>query len=83
MSELVDDIYPDKSSLPEETVVNNDNSERLRTAMKSLDSKHRSIIILRYWDDLSYKDISEVLGISMGTVKSRIHNALCKLRGRL
>ena len=79
---LEKDIEADKNSMPED-VVNNDDHQRLITAMNCLDYKHRATLILRYWDDLSYKDISDVLGIPMGTVKSRIHNALCILREQL
>lgn len=83
LSVLEKDIEADKNSMPENVVVNNDDHQRLITAMNYLDYKHRATLILRYWDDLSYKDISDVLDIPMGTVKSRIHNALYMLRGQL
>lgn len=38
-----------------------------------LSEEFRSIIILYYFNDLSYKEISEILNISEGTVKSRLH----------
>jgi len=83
LSTLGDDICMGKNSLPEETMVNKDDHQRLITAMNCLDYKHRATLILRFYDDLSYKDISDVLDIPMGTVKSRIHNAVCMLRGQL
>lgn len=83
LSRLDDGTNMDKYSMTEEAVVNNDNHQSLISAMNCLGHKHRSTLILRFYDDLSYKDISDVLDIPMGTVKSRIHNAICMLRGQL
>ena len=83
LSKLDCDIDMDKYSMQEENMVNIDDHQRLITAMNCLDHKHRSTLILRFYDDLSYKEISDALDIPMGTVKSRIHNGLCMLRGQL
>jgi RNA polymerase sigma-70 factor (ECF subfamily) len=48
----------------------------IRDAIPGLSGKLRAVIILRYYWDLSYKEISEVLSIPLGTVKSRIDLAL-------
>lgn len=45
-----------------------------------LGDEHREVIVLRYYEDLSLPAISDVLGIPIGTVKSRLHYALRKLR---
>lgn len=50
-------------------------------ALDSLCKKHREVLILRYYSDLEVKEIARILGISEGTVKSRIHYALKKLDG--
>lgn len=52
----------------------------MRIALKKLDSKYRDILALRYYQDLSYEDIAEILNCPVGTVKSRINYALKKLR---
>ncbi len=41
--------------------------------------KYREVIILFGYDQLSMKEMAEVLNISEGTVKSRLHNARLKL----
>lgn len=51
-------------------------AQSIRDAILRLSSKLRAVIILRYFWDLSYKEISEVLSIPLGTVKSRIDLAL-------
>ena len=48
--------------------------------ISSLDYKHREVITLFYYDELSIKEIAEILGCFEGTVKSRLHTAKKQLR---
>lgn len=48
-----------------------------------LDEKHRTTFLMRYQDEMSIKEISEVLGISEGTVKSRLFYTIKKLSEKL
>lgn len=52
-------------------------------ALDALDADHRVTVVLRYWADLSVDAIAERLDIPAGTVKSRLHHALRRLRGAL
>lgn len=49
-------------------------------AIKKLSDKQRAVIILRYFSELSYADIANILDIPLGTVKSRLDMALKSLR---
>lgn len=69
--------------LPEETVITEMEYERLLKAMDSLDTRHRSILVLRYFNDLSYQEIAEALEIPLGTVKSRLNQSLRYLKERM
>jgi RNA polymerase sigma-70 factor (ECF subfamily) len=51
--------------------------------LSKLSSDHRSIIVLRDIEGFSYGEIADVLGISIGTVKSRIARARDDLRKSL
>ncbi|MFT4625990.1 MAG: RNA polymerase sigma-70 factor (ECF subfamily) [Myxococcota bacterium] len=53
--------------------------ELVHTALAHLDDEQRQIVILRDVQDLSYQEISEILGLPRGTVKSRIHRARAQL----
>lgn len=66
--------------LPEELAIKQEETRSIRKAMSSLDKKHRAILVLRYFDNLSYNEISQVLEIPLGTVKSRINTAIKALR---
>lgn len=58
-------------------------TQQLDKAIQQLEEPHRSCFVLRYQEELSIKEISEVVGCPEGTVKSRIHYALRKLSKRL
>jgi RNA polymerase sigma-70 factor (ECF subfamily) len=68
------------SELAEESLMLEEEYKKLVGAMGSLDGKHRSVLILRYFSDLSYDEIAQVLGIPLGTVKSRLNQAVRTLR---
>lgn len=53
------------------------------SAIQQLPPRQRAVVVLRYYEDLSEKDIAGVLGISPGTVKSQASRALTSLRGHL
>ena len=55
-------------------------SERIAEAMEKLSEQYRAIIILREVEEMSYKEISEILGIGMGTVMSRLFYARRELQ---
>lgn len=67
----------------EEAVMNREERERVLNAMSSLDSKHRAVLVLRYFNGLSYEEISRTMGIPLGTVKSRIYVAIQTMREQL
>ena len=55
----------------------------IRQEIAALSKKHRAVIILKYMQDLSYEEIGNILGCSIGTVKSRLSRAKEKLKQRL
>jgi len=61
----------------------NERTEHLWQAIRRLPLKHREIIVMNHFQHLPYKDIAKALGIPIGTVMSRLHNARKTLRGLL
>lgn len=57
-----------------------DKAESLYTAIKKLPPDRRALLVLRYREDFDIAQIAEILGIPEGTVKSRLHRTLEKLR---
>lgn len=60
---------------PETFVLSKEKKEQLANALKNLPDEYRAALILREWEDYSYQEISEILDIPLGTVKSRIFSA--------
>jgi len=56
--------------------------EDLEAALARLRPEFRRLVVMRYLEDLSYEDISTVVGLPLGTVKSHLHRARAVL-GRL
>jgi len=52
----------------------------LDQALGRLTARQRSVVVLRYYDDLSERETAEVLDVSVGTVKSTTHDALRRMR---
>ena len=62
--------------------VRRDFKDDLEAALAKLRPEFRRLVVMRYLEDLSYEDISEVVGLPLGTVKSHLHRARAAL-GRL
>jgi len=54
--------------------------ERLKWAISKLPEKHREILLLRYFADMSYKEISEMLGLNLNTCLGRMRYAIKNLK---
>jgi RNA polymerase sigma-70 factor (ECF subfamily) len=55
----------------------------LAEALARLSSPHREVLILRFYEDMKIHEIAAHLGISKGTVKSRLHYAIAEMRRQL
>lgn len=53
--------------------------EKLDAALKSLPERQRQVFEMRYYDELSYEDIGELLGLSAGALKASYHHAAKKV----
>ncbi len=77
------DIYP-TDRVPDRPVEDHtDRSEMhdaLGRALDRLPKRQRLAVMLRYYEDMSEREIAEVLGISVGTVKSTVSRAMTRLR---
>jgi RNA polymerase sigma-70 factor, ECF subfamily len=68
---------------PEGALLDREEREQIWSTLQSLSPDHRAVVVLRYYEDLSEAEMAEVLGISPGTVKSRLHYARQNLERRL
>jgi len=71
---------PDRTFVPDETLLNQELHDVLQAAIGQLSEKLRTIIILKEVEGFSYEEITQVLGCSRGTVKSRLFRARERLK---
>ncbi|WP_164669345.1 RNA polymerase sigma factor [Virgibacillus doumboii] len=64
----------------EQQVLSHEDKLSIQAVIQQLPDEQRAVILLTYYHDLKQKDISEILKIPVGTVKSRLHVSLKKLR---
>jgi RNA polymerase sigma-70 factor (ECF subfamily) len=70
------EILPDNGRSPFDVVLDGEQHAAIEAALEKINPIFREAVVLRDITDLSYEEVAEVLGVSLGTVKSRI------LRGR-
>ena len=71
---------PAGDASPLERVLQTEFNGEIRDLIDALDEKHRQVVLLRFFEDASLSEMALVLGCSEGTIKSRLHHALEKLR---
>ena len=70
----------EQNDTPEESAVRKELQGRVQQAINTLSADHKSVIILRDINGLSYEEVAVLLSVSVGTVKSRINRARQKLK---
>lgn len=75
--------FQDKQLNPEEELMNKELSSQIQWALNHLSETYKEVIILRDFQGFDYKQISQILGCSLGTVKSRISRARTELKNVL
>jgi RNA polymerase sigma-70 factor (ECF subfamily) len=71
---------PSGEASPLERVLQAEFNHEIRGFLDQLDEKHRNVVLLRFFEEVTVPEMAVLLDCSEGTVKSRLHNALNKLR---
>jgi RNA polymerase sigma-70 factor (ECF subfamily) len=74
-TELMDKIFTLNVPSPEDIFIKSQRAEILREVLSTLSPKYEELITLRYFNELSYEEISEQLKMPIGTVKVQLHRA--------
>ena len=78
---MLTDVPPDRS-MSDGTAGRADRAELL-AALGGLPVRMRAVLVLRYWEDMSEVETAQLLGCSVGTVKSQASRGLSRLRDLL
>jgi RNA polymerase sigma-70 factor (ECF subfamily) len=74
---------PSEYIKPGAALERNEEERQLQDAMNRLSHEHREVIVLKEIEGLKYEDIAEILGVPIGTIRSRLHRARLELRDLL
>lgn len=77
------DAHQNSSKNPEELLWEKLGEERINKALESLPYEFRLAVVLCFVEGFSYEEIAEILGVRLGTVKSRIHRGRLILKSEL
>jgi RNA polymerase sigma-70 factor, ECF subfamily len=74
---------PDETPRPEEQLLDKEQLRHIQRLLAQLPADYRLVIVLRYWQDLSYEEIAEMTHTTESAVKSRLHRARQMLAVRM
>lgn len=73
-------LEPHPNPSPETLTLEMEHTRQVQQTLQRLPSRQRLVIVLRYYHEFSLREIAQVVGCPVGTVKSRLNNALKTLR---
>lgn len=77
------DTVPDRTAGPQEALQSNETLRRIFEALDTLTPEHKEAFRLKFQDQLTYREITDIMGISLGTVNKLITKALSTVQRHL
>lgn len=78
----LEDTFVSKEDVLEE-IINSETKTIIKTYLNEMPEEYRMVILLRYYEELSYNEIAEIIGKPLGTIKTEIYRAKAILRKKL
>ncbi len=85
-AEPIDDLIhepSDAAERPDESIEREEQRRLIQEAIDTLPEKQKVVFMLRYYDELAYEEIAEMLGTSVGGLKANYFHAFKKIEGYL
>ena len=79
----LEEVVLSSPSTPLKSLVSKEETREVAGLLNKLPEKQRFTVILRIYQELSYAEISQVMGCSLGTAKANFHQAIKKLRSAI
>jgi len=76
-------FLPAVGATPEAQMLAKDRIRQIAETLEQLSAKQRTVFLLKFSEDLSVEEISDLLGMSINTVRTHLHRALTAIRGKL
>jgi RNA polymerase sigma-70 factor, ECF subfamily len=81
--QLIEDMTASGDDSPDKKAEKREVEEHVRAGLLDLDAMHRLVLVMSFYQGMTYSEIADALEIPLGTVKSRVYYAERKLRDRL
>lgn len=82
-SGVVEPADPSLETRPGAAMERSEDERQIQAALNRLSTEHRSVLILKDMEGMKYEQIAEVMGVPIGTIRSRIHRARLELKDLL
>jgi RNA polymerase sigma-70 factor (ECF subfamily) len=79
----IDPLDPSEETRPGAALERADDERLVQEALNRLSPEHRAVLVLKDIEGLKYEEIADVMGVPIGTIRSRIHRARLELRDLL
>jgi RNA polymerase sigma-70 factor, ECF subfamily len=82
-SNAIDPHDPSETNRPGHAIEMAEEERRVHEALAKLSAEHRSVLVMKDMDGMKYEEMAEILGVPVGTIRSRLHRARLEMRGIL
>lgn len=76
----IDPVDPSDETRPGMMLERTEDEIVLQSALNRLSAEHRTVLVMKDIDGLKYEEIAEIVGVPIGTIRSRIHRARLELK---
>lgn len=77
---VAEPLDPSEFSQPSRALEQVEQEQRLQRALNRLSSEHRTVLVMKDIEGQKYETMAEILGVPIGTIRSRLHRARLELR---
>lgn len=79
----IDPLDPSAMTRPGHAIEMAEEERQVHEALSKLSAEHRAVLVMKDMDGMKYEDMAEVLGVPVGTIRSRLHRARLEMRDLL
>jgi RNA polymerase sigma-70 factor, ECF subfamily len=76
----IDPLDPSESNRPGHAIEMAEEERKVHEALNKLSAEHRAVLVMKDMEGMKYEEMAEVLGVPVGTIRSRLHRARLEIR---
>jgi RNA polymerase sigma-70 factor, ECF subfamily len=76
----IDPLDPSESNRPGHAIEMAEEERKVHEALGKLSAEHRAVLVMKDMEGMKYEEMAEILGVPVGTIRSRLHRARLEMR---